>query len=114
MKEHSDDTQKPMADFQRRAEKAFAIADDKSLPRWRRTLNALQAFSGMALTGLPPKVYGAIEEHFVAVNRILHQYDLKKALDYEHMTKSDLQGILDLIKALASRAAPAASRRRHH
>jgi hypothetical protein len=112
MKQHFDDIQKPVADLQRRAAKALAIADDESLPRWQRTLDAIKAFSGMELTGLPPKVYRMIEEHFVAVNRILHKYDLKKAADYERMTEADLQGILDIIKALVSGTVPATKGKR--
>jgi hypothetical protein len=100
-------TSEPLADLQRRAREAVAIANDQSLPTWQRVLQSLQAFAGTQLTGLPPKIYRAIEKHFVAVNRVLAEYDLEKGEDYERMAEADLQEILSIIKDLAAKIAPA-------
>ena len=107
MQQRSRESQEPMAALQQRARDALAIADDQSLPTWQRTLNTLRAFSGMQLTGLPPIIYQAIEKHFVAVNRILHEYHLETGEDYERMTEADLRKILKIVKALASKIVPA-------
>ena len=74
MQDRSHELQEPLTDLQRHAREALSIADDQSLPTWQRTLNALRAFSGTQLTGLPPRIYRAIDKHFIAVNRILDEY----------------------------------------
>jgi hypothetical protein len=95
-----------VADLQRRASEALAIAGDQSLLSWQRTLKAIQAFSGTQLTGLPPMLHQAIEKHFVAVNRILDNYHLEKDEDYSRMSEADLRRIRNIVKALVSKIVP--------
>jgi len=103
----SDIVAEPLTDLQRRAKEAVAIADGRALPTWQRVLHSLQAFSGTQRTGLPPKINRAIEKHFVAVNRVLGKYELEKKEDYERMSETDLQEILDVVKDLATKITPA-------
>jgi hypothetical protein len=95
-----------VADLQRRASEAMAVAADQSLLSWQRTLKALQAFSRTQLTGLPPILYRAMEKHFVAVNRILDNYHLEKDEDYSRMSEADLRKIRNIVKALALKIVP--------
>ncbi len=102
-----EDVADPLGDLQQRAKNVVAIANDQSLPTWQRVLQSLQAFAGTQLTGLPPRIYRAVEKHFVAVNRVLAEYHLEKNEDYEQMTESDLQEILNILKDSAARIARA-------
>ena len=102
----SDIVAEPLTDLRRRAKEAVAIADGQALPTWQRVLRSLQAFSGTQLTGLPPKINRAVEKHFVAVNRILGKYEPEKEEDYERMSETDLQEILDVVKDLATKITP--------
>ena len=77
------------------------------MPTWQRVLQTLQAFAGTQLTGLSPKIYRAVETHFVAVNRVLAKYHLEKSEDYEQMAEADLQEILNIVKDLAVKIAQA-------
>jgi len=101
----NEDVANPLGDLQQRAKNAAAIANDQSLPRSERVLQSLQAFAVVQLTGLPPGICRAVEKHFVAVNQVLAKYHLEEDEDYEQMTESDLQEILNILKNSAARIA---------
>lgn len=94
-----------MTDLERRLGEAQAIATDESLPKWQRVAKALQVFGGLELTGISCNARSALEADFVAVNRVLAGYRLKKVEHYQRISDFDLQQILDIVNALASRVA---------
>jgi hypothetical protein len=96
-----------MSDVLRRAPDVKSIVSNDSLPKWRRTTQALQVFAGLDLTGLPDDLGKTLESNFVAVNRILATYQIKKSEDYEQLMDTDLQQILDILVTLVSRIAEA-------
>ena len=93
-----------MSDLIHRAQKARMLASDPSLLRWQRLSQALQAFSGLELTGIPEDVRGQFEADLVGVNRVLARYSLEKEEDYESITDVDLQQMLKMVDAAASGA----------
>lgn len=70
-----------MSDLHRRARAVKSIVDNESLPKWRRATQALRAFGGLELTGLPEDVRTSLEINPVAVNRILASYPLETVDD---------------------------------
>jgi hypothetical protein len=63
-----------MSDLIKRAQKARISAADPSLPKWRRLLEAFNAFSGLELTDLTDQVRESLEADLVRVNQVLDEY----------------------------------------
>ena len=91
-----------MSDLLRRAREAKSTVDNESIPRWRRVTQALQAFAGLELTGLPVGRRRLLETNLVTINQILARYDLKTMEDWELMNETDLRRILDILDILVS------------
>ena len=91
-----------MTDLARRFGNVESIVCDKSLPKWRRATEALQALSGLELSALPVDVSSRLETNLVGVNQVMARYDLKAVEDYEQISDQDLQEILDKLGTLAS------------
>jgi hypothetical protein len=107
---HSNARQQPlprietnMTDLLRRARNVKAIIDNAGVPKSRRATQALQALSGLQLTGVPADIRATLETNLVAVDRILRKYPLETYEDLDQMKDSDLQRILDHLSTLVSR-----------
>jgi hypothetical protein len=96
-----------MTDLMQRAREMKSIIDNAALSKGSRATQALQALSGLHLTGLPPDVRAALETNLVAVDRILQSYRLETDDDYEQMDDADLQKVLEILDSLVSRIVPA-------
>jgi len=93
-----------MSDLIHRSQKAKTLASDPPLPKWKRLSQGLQAFSGLELTGIPEDVRERFEADLVGVNRVLAQYPLETEEDYQIISDDDLQRMLEIVDAAASRA----------
>ncbi len=92
-----------MSGLIKRAQKAKMLAQDPSLPKWRRLSQALQAFSGLELTALSDDLREQIEADFVGINRVLAPYSLDDHEDYQRIDDADLREMLDILDVAGAR-----------
>jgi hypothetical protein len=69
-------------------------------PQWQRTQDAMQAFKGLPITHLPPKLVRRIEKRFVRINAILKNYPINTWEDFAQVTPADLTQIELLLRDL--------------
>ena len=93
-----------MSDLIQRAIQARAEINESSLPKWRRILDSLQAFSGLELGELDDDVRAQLEKDLVAVNGILQHYALEADEDYRAISDEDLDELSQIVENAASRA----------
>jgi hypothetical protein len=92
-----------MTDLYRRAEEARRAALDQSLPKWLRLSNALDAFSGLVLTDLSPRMREPLDKCFRSVNQVLQRYSWEPDQDLDQLSDADAQRALGMIKTLTHR-----------
>jgi hypothetical protein len=93
-----------MSNLIHRSQKATSLAADAQLPKWQRLAQALQAFAGLELTDFPVATLEPFEADLAGVNQVLSRYALETVADYERISDADLDEMLQLVEATASRA----------
>ncbi|MEX1026574.1 MAG: hypothetical protein WD049_01005 [Candidatus Paceibacterota bacterium] len=78
------------------------LARDPSIPRWYRSVTAIQVLSGLDLERLPQTIQTQLQPRFNAINSILAEYSFTNGSDFRQLADRDAQRILKQLRDIAA------------